>query len=390
MNINLLFHVGSKNHGCEAIVRTTIKMISCNNIYLFSKNPEEDNAYFIKHESILINNQGKSLVKYSLKHCIFKVFSIILKSNHIYYNNTYKNLLKHIRFYDIYLSIGGDNYCYGEFYKELGYINKLLNNKNNKTVLFGCSIEPELLSKSEIIDDLQLYSLITARESITYDALIKSGINKNTHLFPDPAFTLDTIKLNLPIGFVENNTIGINVSPLIIDCEEKLGATMDNYIELISHIIVTTDMQIALIPHVIWENNDDRKPLHELYDKFKETGRVVMIEDHNCMELKGYISRCKMFIGARTHATIAAYSSCVPTLVVGYSVKAKGIAKDIFGTYENYVIPVQTLQNKDDLINAFEWIRKHEEDIRKHLTAFMPDYCAKAWQAGEEVRKLMD
>ena len=50
-----------------------------------------------------------------------------------------------------------------------------------------------------------------------------------------------------------------------------------------------------------------------------------------------------MFIGARTHATIAAYSSCVPTLVVGYSIKARGIAKDLFGTDEGYVLPVQAL-----------------------------------------------
>ncbi|MFR4670990.1 MAG: hypothetical protein ACLT69_14285 [Intestinibacter bartlettii] len=66
--------------------------------------------------------------------------------------------------------------------------------------------------------------------------------------------------------------------------------------------------------------------------------------------IKGYISRCRLY-RARTHATIAAYSTCVPTLVIGYSVKAKGIAKDIFGTYENYVLPVQYYQIEFDLIN---------------------------------------
>ena len=55
------------------------------------------------------------------------------------------------------------------------------------------------------------------------------------------------------------------------------------------------------------------------------------------MELKGFIARCRFFVGARTHATIAAYSSCIPTFSVGYSIKAKGIAQDIFGTYKNYV-----------------------------------------------------
>ena len=67
------------------------------------------------------------------------------------------------------------------------------------------------------------------------------------------------------------------------------------------------------------------------------------------MELKGYIARCRFFVGARTHATIAAYSSCVPTLVLGYSVKSRGIARDLFGNEENYVLPVQSLQEPDEL-----------------------------------------
>ena len=64
------------------------------------------------------------------------------------------------------------------------------------------------------------------------------------------------------------------------------------------------------------------------------TGRVVFFEDHNCMELKGIISKCRFFVGARTHSTIAAYSMGIPTLVVGYSVKARGIARDLLGGEE--------------------------------------------------------
>lgn len=61
-----------------------------------------------------------------------------------------------------------------------------------------------------------------------------------------------------------------------------------------------------------------------------------------------------MFIGARTHATIAAYSSLVPTLVVGYSVKARGIARDLFGTEKNYVLPVQLLRKEEDLTGGLQ------------------------------------
>jgi len=141
---------------------------------------------------------------------------------------------------------------------------------------------------------------------------------------------------------------------------------------------------------VVWSHTDDRKPIKKLYDKFKDTGRIVLIEDCDSTTLKGYISKCNMFIGARTHATIAAYSTCVPTLVVGYSVKAKGIAKDLFGTYENYVIPVQTLENKEDLINAFKWLNNNKEEIKKHLTDVMPEYIKRAIRAGEEISRLIN
>ena len=139
-------------------------------------------------------------------------------------------------------------------------------------------------------------------------------------------------------------------------------------------------MQVALIPHVVWSHNDDRKPLSQLYEMFKDTGRVVMIEDHNAEELKGYIARCRFMVVARTHASIAAYSTQVPTLVVGYSVKARGIAKDIFGTEENYVIPVQSLKTDDELVKGFCWLMAHEADIKEHYAEVMPEYVNRVYQ----------
>ena len=178
---------------------------------------------------------------------------------------------------------------------------------------------------------------------------------------------------------------------MVMNNETTEGITIENYIELIKFILENTDMNVALIPHVIWEdNNDDRKPSKFLYDKFKDTNRVVLIEDDNCEVLKGYISRCKFFIGARTHSTIAAYSTCVPTLVVGYSIKAKGIAKDIFGTYENYVIPVQNLKNKDDLLKSFKWIEDRESSIKEYMDKFIPSYKEKSLDAAKELSKIIE
>ena len=196
------------------------------------------------------------------------------------------------------------------------------------------------------------------------------------------------MELPLPEGWKEGNTIGINASPLIMQCAKDGSVAYEAYRCLIKHILNTTDAAVALIPHVVIANNDDRIPLRNLYEEFVSSGRVLLIEDHNCCELKGYISRCRMFIGARTHATIAAYSTCVPTLVLGYSVKSKGIARDVFGTEEHYVLPVQEMRNPAELAGGFDWLLANEDNIRSHLKCVMPEYIQRAYTAAEAVSRL--
>ena len=55
------------------------------------------------------------------------------------------------------ISIGGDNYCYDLLLKDLKYTNRLFTGQGAMTVLLGCSIEPELLSDPDILEDLGRY-----------------------------------------------------------------------------------------------------------------------------------------------------------------------------------------------------------------------------------------
>ena len=385
-DIVLYSHSGSKNHGCEAIVRGTAKILDgMGRISLLSHEKDEDLLY--KIDEIVDVKQGKFTInKKSLD--FFKAYMALkLKKDTSKMDVLqFKDGLNSIKEDSIAISIGGDTYCYSDVYNQVK-LHKMYGKQAYKTVLWGCSVEPKLLEDEKIAQDIKDYDLIITRESISYEALKK--VNENTYLYPDPAFQLDKADVKLPKGFIENNTVGINLSPLVIKKENSDGITLKNYENLIEHIIENTDMNIALIPHVVWEHNDDREPLRYLYDKFKNTNRVVMIEDANCMELKGYISKCRFFIGARTHATIAAYSTCVPTLVVGYSVKARGIAKDLFGTYDNYVLPVQDLKKENDLLDSFKWIYNNESGIKERLNKFIPSYKEKGIKAKDKVEKLL-
>ncbi len=368
-------HGGSGNHGCEAIVRSTVKLIG-NDTTLFTNKMKEDCKVGLQ-DLCKLDVAEKPIRSGSLSHFLAVFRSKVLEQADAFDRLVFQHIVETAKKTDYVLGIGGDNYCYGTP-KFIYLVNRMVDEAKVKRILWGASVEPDAIDE-RMLQDFRGYHKIWARESLTYEALLEKGLTQ-AFLLPDPAFVLDKKELPLPDGFVEGNTVGINVSPMIIGYEKNKGMTLQNYVNLIQYIIDKTDMQVALIPHVVWSHNDDRKPLTQLYDMFKDTGRVVMIEDHNAMELKGYIARCRFMVVARTHASIAAYSTQVPTLVVGYSVKACGIAKDIFGTEDNYVIPVQSLTHENELVKGFQWMMDHEADIKTYYAEMMPNYIEKVYQ----------
>ena len=385
----MYMHAGSGNHGCEAIVNSVCHMIKEKPI-LVSYYGEEDQKYSLKELCEIVSE--RRFEEHRAAHLLYYAYRMITKDRESFIRYRYHKVFSKYQV-PLAISIGGDNYCYDTMLNDLKLANEAFRKKGTKTLLLGCSIEPELLMRQDIISDLRKYHTIIAREIITYEALkdkVETGEGPVILCYPDPAFTLSARELPLPEGFGPGNTVGINISPMIQDNEKDSGIAMENYRTLLRFIIEQTDMQIALVPHVVWERNDDRKPLHALYEEFKNTGRVVELTDGTCEELKGFIKRCRLFVGARTHATIAAYSSCVPTLVVGYSVKARGIARDLFGTEEGYVLPVQSLTEPGELTQRFEWLMQQEESIRQHLLEVIPGYRLRALEIGKEVDRLWE
>ena len=385
MNEILLYgHSGSGNHGCEAIVRSTRKVLE-EECVVYSNSPEQDAKYGIVDN---IKKYSNSILQHSFRRYFYAVFCRIFKHSMIRYKYMYRPFLECVQPDKIYLSIGGDHYCYGNYSNHIyDYLNNYIKSKGAKSVLWSCSIEGKDLDE-HTINSLKKYDLITARESITFEMLKNKGIEDNVVLIPDVAFQLEAKETELPELFNKSEIIGINMSPMIQKYGKNAKMIFLNYKVLIEHILENTKCSIALIPHVVWNDTDDRKPLSDLYNIFKDTGRVVLIDDMEAKKLKYVISKSCFFIGARTHATIAAYSMCVPTLVVGYSVKARGIAKDIFGKEDGFVIPVQSMNEEDDLRKAFEKLWDQRDKIKQHLECIMPQYCARVFEARALIEKL--
>lgn len=379
MKILLFLHGGSLNRGCEAIVRTCVAEIKSKFldviIDLASYEPETD--VHLQNINQVFAHHQKSPKKYSwiwLKSAFFVKF---FKNEKYYHQFTQKDIISKIRNYDVFISIGGDNYCYGEqqgFYE----INKQIKKQGKKLILWGASVGEEDLTSAKV-EDLKRFDLILARETLTKEILINIGC-KNVKLVADGAFLMEKSEQPLPEKFLENRTIGFNFSPLVFGKNPK---SKEAAFQFIKYVLETTDFNIALVPHVTIKISNDYEILKEFFGKFEETNRICLLPNNlNATEYKGYISRMRFFIGARTHATIAAYSTGVPTMVLGYSVKSKGIAKDIFGE-EKLVLGIDEISDAQKLIAKFEEMKAEEEHIRTTLELRIPEIKKMAENAKE-------
>lgn len=386
-------HGGSQNHGCEAIVRTLSSMIkkekpdSYIKLYSFKKYEDEkaDLPFIDEIEEFDYSIAPKNISFADKLKIAFYSKQSQKKADDFYYKIACRN--PSLKKNDIYISVGGDNYCYGDGHIPKA-INTTLRSMGKKTVLWGCSIGSEDMTPDKI-EDLKGFDLVVARESFSYNALIENGIDKNTVLYPDSAFLLPVDEKMNKAFEVKEHTIGLNVSNFVYhkDCDENHPAKKAVF-SLIRYILEKTDLNILLIPHVTRDNKKDCEILAEIYEKFKCERICLVSGEYSATEYKSIISRCEAFIGARTHATIAAYSTCVPTLVIGYSIKSKGIAKDIFGTYEGYVVPVEELNDNKSFVETFKDFYAKNSEIRKHLQSFMPEYIGKAENSIKELFKI--
>lgn len=380
-------HTGSFNHGCEAIIKSTADLLHNREntiVGLATHDLDGDKKFGIKefeecYEYINFQNAP-------FKRWISVGFSRLLKAKGLANRIVQKPVWNRLSKVDIVFNVGGDTYCYSRPYPSI-YLNRYCEKNNIKNILWACSIEENIVRDEYIRKDLDRYAKIYPRETLTYNALIDVGYPKEKlFLTCDPAFTLDMEQIGLPVGFLDKATVGINLSPTVLAYSNDAKEVIASYKKIIEHILSQTNYNVALIPHVYNGGTEDLQALSVLYETYKDNRRVVLIKDDlNCRQLKYLISRCIFLVTARTHASIAGYSTFVPTLVIGYSVKAKGIAIDLFGDYQNYVFPVQDITDSDKVLGCFLTLFNKRAAIENHLRKHIPGYIIKTKDAVKDL-----
>lgn len=335
-------HAGAYNHGAEALTSCLISLLrrevpGCR-ILLSTHFAEQDKEFSIDADEFLERDLNAT-------------------SNHEVYASTIKRIDKD----SICIHIGGDNYCYKNW-QRYALIHREAVKKGAVSILLGCSIDADVID-DEMLNVLHTHNLITAREKITYQVLVEKGLS-NVVLSTDIAFSLKP----MPVAIHMNNFVAINLSPLVLNQNPKI---QDALKRLADFILTETDMNIVLTPHCLVSVSDDRDALRKIYTA--NEGRVRMINENlSAGQYKSIISRARFCVSARTHAVIAAYSSLVPTLALGYSVKSHGIAMDL--EMEDYIVDVRTINEADTLLGYFKKLMENEREVRGLLAEKIPEY----------------
>ena len=279
---------------------------------------------------------------------------------------------------DAVLAVGGDNYSLDyRIPSPIMAVDRFAMDRGKPVILWGGSVGPfdrVPALVAPMTRHLSRMHHVAARESVSYDYLTDKLGLRNVIRMADPAFVLapESVEMDAfwPTG--DGRVLGLNVSELIERYRrpgQDLRAEVGDFIR---HVVTVHGMGVLLVPHVNPLTDDgtggDSAYMAPLLAQVADLGDAVkmMPRRFNAAQTKYVISKLCFFMGARTHATIAALSSGVPTISIAYSVKARGINRDLFGS-EDMVLQTPDV-SAASLREALERLLRDESPLRAMLT----------------------
>jgi colanic acid/amylovoran biosynthesis protein WcaK/AmsJ len=230
---------------------------------------------------------------------------------------------------------------------------------------------------------------ITLRESASLKYVVEdlalTGVaiqqTADTAFLLEPATTARTQVLRRQYGLADSRSIvACCVSQGIThytrqDDEEHVQA----WARLIRHITSDQQRQVLIIPHVQAPDagNDDRILAAKVMQELSGVPCVVgAMGDHTAAEYKALIAECALVVAERIHAAIAGFSSGVPTLAVGYSIKAEGIVADVYGATggsERLLVPFRRFVEPGHAPALFDEAWTRRDELARGLAAHKTD-----------------
>lgn len=245
----------------------------------------------------------------------------------------------------------------------ISFVAKLFGIKSVKTPASYGPIKDRFDEISARFSANHIFDVMYAREKESQKQMKeKARVKKNIKVAPDLANFWTSIHRCCHQG----SAIGISVSHQIIRQWNSSEDYLDCIVNLIRHIETNTTCQIMLIPNEIAKSNsyNDIHVAQDIAKRLDNSKRVQILDVSGITstELKGIIAGFEVMIASRYHSCVAALSSGVPVLVIGWHHKYE----ELLSLYaqERWIISCENCTS-EKLIRMFDsfWESKDNERI---------------------------
>lgn len=306
---------------------------------------------------------------------------------------------------DVLLSIGGDSYSLDYdlaslfFFAAIGDLGLRL---GKPVILWGASVGPFTALpgvEKQMLAHLRRFAALTVRESHSIRYLREAGVTDNVVPVVDSAFAMTPQPVDVA-GFWpqagEAGVLALNLSPVVERLRARAGEgdlLIREVAQFVRDAVVRHGLAVLFLPHVDplagGSFNSDTATMAKVLAKTGDLGGHVRLvpPGMNAPQLKDIISRCRFLIAARTHATVAAISTGVPTISIAYSVKAQGINRDLFG-HERYVLDTRAV-SAESLAAALALLEREETEIRRFLSDHISEWRRRAASGAATLKDLL-
>jgi colanic acid/amylovoran biosynthesis protein len=296
------------------------------------------------------------------------------------------------------LAVGGDNYSlnYGRPVMYMA-LDKLAMARAIPLILWGASVGPfdtDPQFKEQILEHLKKFSRLLVREEVSRQYLEVNGASENLHLVADPAFLMPPAQPQPnKLGFeIPQQAIGINLSPLLGRqvMKDHHAEWTGRCTEIVAAVANRLAQPIMLIPHATRPADSDYKLHKSIVDDLPAVlrARVRLVPDTlDAAETKALISCCAIFIGARTHATIAAFATATPVLSLAYSIKSVGLNQSLYGHQQYCLLPEEI--TPQTVAARAQLLAENTQTVRRRLAEQLPEINRQSLRAGELLQRCI-
>lgn len=394
------------NRGCEALVRSTLELLKAEfgevEVLVPSYRPDLDAKQW--PDAVDSGCRFVRAMPYPVELKIWgRATSLLPFIKQMFLPNYAlpKDIAADIASCDALLVIGGDNITLDYGIESLLWHIRFAQHAlrmGKRVMVWGASVGPfssEPAIERFAAEFLRSADCVTVRETISQKYLADIGVDSNVSLVADSAFVMTPQPVDMAAFWPKENkqgVLGFNISPLIQKfrpANEPRQVLQQEVVDFLKETLESSSVSILLLPHVdpldgASENSDSHYMREILAMTGSYDGRITIAPDNlNAAQLKYVLSQCAYFMGARTHATIGALSCSVPTVSIAYSIKAKGINRDLFGN-EDLVLDTH-LVSKTSLTNYYRKLISNKDQIATMLSQRIPDWRERARLSPEQL-----